>query len=282
MWWNYFSASFRGRCFKILETEQLKTFCTFLNDIQLLAALDFAWKLQKDFYCSSTNEVEITVTFCTNTNVKKISPFQFEKQCLFYLSLTLACTLIQALIEFKIQILSLFFLISINCPLSIFSDAAFVKNSMDAFFARRISQSKSENNCPQILTSPLSKKVCAWAFCLFCYYCLTLKLRQVSKSSARFGTSRTNTPSAKILILLETQVEWFLLNLKCIYMHASHLLTTGKFNKINLVITTMLGCCLCHLFEGRTGFLFKTALIAELLKTQKIIIEIWFMQASVH
>ena len=127
---------------------------------------------------------------------------------------------------------------------------------------------KSENNCPQILTSSLSKKVCAWAFCLFCYYCLTLKLRQVSKSSARFGTSRTNTPSAKILILLETQVEWFLLNLKCIYMHASHLLTTGKFNKINLVITTMLGCCLCHLFEGRTGFLFKTALIAELLKTQ--------------
>ena len=204
------------------------------------------------------------------------------KQYLFYLSLTLACTLIQALIELKIQILSLFFLISINCPLSIFSDAAFVKNSKDAFFARRISQSKSENNCPQILTSSLSQKVCAWAFCLFCYYCLTLKLRQVSKSSARFGTSRTNTPSAKILILLETQVEWFLLNLKCIYMHASHFLTTGKFNKINLVITTMLECCLCHLFEGRTDFLFKTALIAELLKTQKIIIEIWFMQASVH
>ena len=90
-------------------------------------------------------------------------------------------------------------------------------NALDAFFARRISQSKSENNCPQILMSSLSKKVCAWAFCLFCYYCLTLKLRQVSKSSARFGTSRTNTPSAKILILLETQVEWFLLNLKCIY-----------------------------------------------------------------
>ena len=81
------------------------------------------------------------------------------KQCLFYLSLTLACTLMQALIELKIQILSLFFLISINCALSIFSDAAFVKNSKDAFFARRISQSKSENNCPQILTSPLSKKV---------------------------------------------------------------------------------------------------------------------------
>ena len=113
-----------------------------------------------------------------------------------------------------------------------------------------------------------SAKFCAWAFCLFCYYCLTLKLRQVSKSSARFGTSRTNTRRPPKF--------WFCLRLKLCqfywtwsaYMHASPFLTTGKFNKINFPITTFLRCCLCHLFEGKTGFLFKTALIAELLKTQ--------------
>ena len=135
------------------------------------------------------------------------------KQCLFYLSLTLACTGSHRIEKYgqATQILSLFFLeffSSINCSLSIFSDATFVKNSMDRFFARHISQSKSENNCPQILTSSLSKKVCAWAFCLFCYYCLTLKLRQVSKSSARFGTSRTNTRRPPKIWFCSSEFYW--------------------------------------------------------------------------
>ena len=109
-----------------------------------------------------------------------------------------------------------------------------------------------------------TKKFCAWAFCLFCYYCLTLKLRQVSKSSARFGTSRTNTRRPPKIWFCSSEFYWTW----SAYMHASPFLTTGKFNKINFPITTMSGFCLCHLFEGKAGFLSKTALIAELLKTQ--------------
>ena len=140
------------------------------------------------------------------------------KQCLFYLSLTLACTG-----YWKIQILPLFFLISINCPLSIFSDAAFVKNSMDAFFARRKSQSKSENNCPQILTSPLSKKVLCMSILPI------LLLLPDTKTPPSLEVQRTiwnltdkHAPSAKNLILLE----WVLLNLKCIC--TLHLSNDGK------------------------------------------------------
>ena len=144
------------------------------------------------------------------------------KQCLFYLSLTLACTGSHWIEKHgqATQILSLFFLeffSSINCSLSIFSDAAFVKNSMDAFFARHISQSKSENNCPQILRSPLSKVLCMSILPILLLLPDTKTPPSLEVQRTIWNLTDKHAPSAKILILLETQVEWFLLNLKCIY-----------------------------------------------------------------